>query len=213
MKIIIVEDQDKIRNKITKISNQVLEKRNLELEIKSYNDYSQELEEEILTGDENIYILDIELPTKSGFDIVRQIRSEANYWRSIIMIASAYDQKSEFISLMLAVFTYISKFVDFSTKLSDSLDLALNILSPTKTIKIDNKSVLIDNILYIKKEKASKYSYIKTFDDEYRIRKSLSELQEEASLERIRKDLLINKKNTISINNDEIVFKNHITIN
>lgn len=213
MKVIIVEDTEIIKNKISLIAKQVLKKRNLELKIELFDDYSKELKFEILKGDKNIYILDIELPTKSGFDIARQIRFEAKDWKSIIVIASAYDQKSDFISSQLSILTYISKFVDFNSKLSNSLDLALDILLQDQTIKIRNKSIHVDEILYIQKEKSSKYSFVKTFYHGYRIRKSLSELQKETNLEKIRKDLLINKKNTILVSKNEIVFRNNIKIN
>lgn len=212
MKIIIVDDDERIRRQVVKIVNQTLLKTQLDIQTKVFDKYSEELKKEILNGNENIYILDVDLPIKNGFDISRIIRFEANDWKSIIIIASAYDQKSDFISSQLAIFTYISKFIDFKAKLSDSLNLSLNVLLSDKAIKIDDENVLIDDILYIQKEKSSKYCIIKCFNDEYRVRKSLAELQKESNLEKIRKDLLVNKKNTISINENEIVFKNNIKI-
>lgn len=213
MKIVIVDDEEKIRNRVLKITNQVLSKTKLDVQIDIFDGYSKDLKKEISNSDENIYILDIDLPIKSGFDISKEIRFEKNDWKSVIIIVSAYDQKSAFISSQLSILTYISKFVDFSTELAKSLDLALNILLNGQTIKIDDENVIIDDILYIQKEKSSKYCTIKTFSNDYRVRQSLIELQKETNLERIRKDLLINRKNTISIKDDEIVFKNNIKIN
>lgn len=213
MKIIIVDDDERIRKQIVKIVNQTLVKTQLNVQTKIFDKYSEELKKEILNSNENIYILDLDLPIKNGFDISRIIRFEVNDWKSIIIIASAYDQKSDFISSQLAIFTYISKFIDFKAKLSDSLNLSLNVLLSDKAIKIDDENVLIDDILCIQKEKSSKYCIIKCFNDEYRVRKSLAELQKETRLEKIRKDLLVNKKNTISINENEIVFKNNIKLN
>lgn len=213
MKIIIVDDEEKFKKQIIKIANQVLFKTKLDVQIAVFGRYSKDLKKEISNSDGNIYILDIDLPIKSGFDISREIRFEKNDWKSIIIIISAYDQKSAFISSQLSVLTYISKFVDFSTELAKSLDLALNILLKDQTIKVDGENVLIDDILYIQKEKSSKYCTIRTLNSNYRVRQSLIELQKETNLERVRKDLLINRKNTISIDLNEIVFRNNIKIN
>lgn len=212
MKIIIVDDEEKIRKQVLQIINQVLLRTKLDIQVKTFNGYSKELKIEISNSNKNIYILDIDLPIKNGFDISREIRFGNNDWNSIIIIISAYDQKSCFISSQLSIFTYISKFVDFKIKLDESLNLVLNILSKDQTIKIDDENVLIDNILYVQKEKSSKYCTIRTLNSNYRVRQSLTELQKETNLERVRKDLLINRKNTISIDLNEIVFKNSIKI-
>ena len=62
--------------------------------------------------------------------------------------------------------------------------------------------------MYALKEKYSKYCIIKTFDNEFRVRKNIYELEEELHLKKFKRHLLANEKNIASIDEDEITFKN-----
>ena len=102
------------------------------------------------------------------------------------------------ISLRLLIFTYLSKFYDFENK---------------KLLTINRKcKILITDICYILKEKDSKYCYIKTLDNEYRIRKSLKHLKEELHLKKIKNYILINEKNVLLRDKNTIIFKNKLEI-
>ena len=72
MKVIILDDIPSMNKKITKIINQVLIEKNLDIKIISFLEYNKDLKELIYNGEIKIYILDVDLwinITKSRFDI------------------------------------------------------------------------------------------------------------------------------------------------
>lgn len=211
MKIIVVEDEKKWNEKIVKIINQILEEQKLNIEITSFYDYTKELEKIIASKEINFYILDIELPSKSGFDITKKLRREINDWQSLVTITSVHEQQSNFVTKSLYILGFISKFDDLEINLRENILLGINILRERGYISCD-KDFIKNDILYVQKESNSKYSIINTINDEIRVRKSLSQLKEEYNLKKIKPYLLINKKNTISITDNEIVFKNNTRI-
>ena len=80
-------------------------------------------------------------------------------------------QKENIISDRLSVLTYISKLVNFDNNIKESIKLAVKIILKNNFIEfkesgIKNK-VAIDNIIYIKKEKYSKYCIIKTTENKF----------------------------------------------
>lgn len=212
MKVVIVEDDVLYNNRILKNVHKVLEKEKLNLSILPFYDYNHSLKEIIYNNETKIYLLDVDLggnSSSSGFDIAREIRERAHDWNSIIIIASAYNMKENFISARLSILTYISKFDDFDNNLRDTFKVALEIISSNNTVSINNHCKIYQNdILYALKEKYSKYCIIKTIDDEYRVGKNLIELEQELHLKKIKKHLLANENNIISIKNYEITFKN-----
>ena len=196
--IIIVENDDNWLKRTRKNINKVLITENIDEKILHFNKYTKELKNIIYSSGKKIYILDIELGDSSGYDIAREIRDCANDWESIIIISSIYNQKENIISDRLSVLTYISKLIDFDTNIKESIKLAIKILLKNNFLEFKesgiNNKVAIDNIIYIKKEKYSKYCTIKTIDNSFRVRDTISNLKEKTKLTQIKKDLLVNKK-------------------
>lgn len=198
MKIIIVENENNWLKRTIQNVNMVLISESIDEKILYFNKYTNELKDVIYNNERKIYILDIELGDSSGYDIAREIRDCANDWESIIIISSIYNQKENIISDRLSILTYISKLVDFDANIRESIRLSLKILLKNNLLEfkesgIKNK-IAIDNIVYIKKEKYSKYCIIKTVDNFFRVRDTISNLKEETKLIQVKKDLLINKK-------------------
>lgn len=209
MKIVVVEDEKKYNETITSIGRQVLHNRNINNEIISFYDYTSDLKKIIFSKEVNIYLLDIQLPTKNGHDIARMIRYDAHDWESIIIICSIHNMKETFISKCLMILSYVSKFDDYEFNIADRINTALDILNYNGYITIKNDNIITNDILYIEKEKNSKYCTIQTFNDKFRVRKSLSQLENELNIKRTNKYLLLNNKNVISILNDKVIFKNN----
>lgn len=213
MKIVIIEDNLEFNQKICKYLNQVLIENNLEWKIIAFSNYNKELKNLIHNKEIKIYIIDIKIGSYSGYDICRQIRESAYDWDSIIIISSILNQKENFISLRLSIFTYLSKLNQFEENLKESIVHAINILEKKKFLTI-NKScqVSINDICYILKEKNSKYCFIKTLDENFRIRRSLKSLEKDLKLRKIKNYLLVNDRNIKSSNKNTITFENKIKI-
>lgn len=213
MKIVVIEDNYEFNQIICKYINQILIENDLDYDVISFKGYNKKLKRIIHDKEIKIYIVDIKLDNYSGYDICREIREEAYDWDSIIVIASIYNQKENFISLRLLIFTYLSKLSNFENNLKDTIIDASNILEHRNFLAINKRSkILTNDICYILKEKNSKYCFIKTLDNDYRIRRSLKSLKDELKLRKIKNYLLVNDKNIKSTNKSEIIFENNIAI-
>lgn len=213
MKIIIIEDECDFNQIIYNNINKILMKKDLSYPLKTFNKYDDNLRKIIYDDEIKIYIIDLKLNGYSGYDICREIREQACDWNSIIIIASVHNEKENIISLRLGIFTYLSKLCDFELNLKESILFAIRIMKKNKFLKVNRDcEISIKDICYILKEKNSKYCIIKTFYDEYRIRKSLKELENKLHFKKFKNYLLINENNTKVIEKDRIVFENKIEI-
>lgn len=214
MKIIVVEDNKDFNELICKKINKILIKKGMNYEVIPFYKYDSKLDKIIHSNETNIYILDIELGSKSGYDICRAIRESAYDWNSIIIISSSHNQKENIISLRLSIFTYLSKLINFEQDLKDAVIDAIQIIENQNWLMIDrNNKIAICDICYILREKDSHYCCIKTVDNEtYRTRKSIQNIETELHLEKINSYLLINNKNIKSMTKRRITFKNKIVL-
>ncbi len=213
MKIIVIEDNHTFNKILCKNISKTLINHNYDYDIRSFTEYNHNLRKIIYDRDIKIYIIDLELGSVSGYDIINEIRKKSYDWDSIIIISSVHNQKEDLISRRLAIFTYISKFLDFEENLENSLLEAIHIFERKKLLTI-NKSckILINDICYILKEKGSKYCVVKTINDEFRVRKSLKSLMEELHFKKIKNYILINEHNVVFSNKNIIKFKNKLEI-
>lgn len=198
MKIVIIENNESWSKRTIKDVDKVLVKEHFDEKVLSFQRYTKELKDIIYDNSKKVYIIDVELDNASGYDIAREIREGANDWESIIIISSIFNQKEDFISDRLSILTYISKLSNFDINIKNSVDLAIKILSKKnffefKESGIDHK-IVIDDIIYIKKEKYSKYCHIKTVNSFFRVRDTIANIKEKTKLTEIKKGLLVNKR-------------------
>lgn len=145
--------------------------------IHSFDKYNLKLKNLINAPlDVKIYILDLELPDKTGLDIAREIRRVD--WDSIIIILTSHDELELNMSKQkLLIFDFISKFDNYEKRLSETLKLIINKINMKKIISFKCKKeihyVNLDNILYIYKDNLSDKTTIVTTSDEYPINESL----------------------------------------
>lgn len=199
MKVVVIEDNKYWNNKIVSIIKNILERENTILEIISSNEYDSQIEKSIFDNEIKIYIIDMNLNYLNGYEIANIIRYDKKDWQSIIIMVSVDNYKEEIITSCLSILTYISKDTNFNEELSNSILVALNIISNKKQIKIKEGSslykIFLPDILYIEKEKNSKYSIIVTKRRNYRTRTSLKELKALTGFSQVKKHLLINNDN------------------
>lgn len=213
MQIIIIEDEYSFNQIIYNNINKILIKKDLNYSLKTFKGYDDNLKKIIYNDDIKIYIIDLKLDGFSGYDICREIREQACDWNSMIIISSVHNEKENIISLRLGIFTYLSKLCDFESNLKETILFAIHIMKKNKFLKINRDcEISIKDICYILKEKNSKYCVIKTFYDEYRIRKSLKELEHKLHFKKHKNYLLINENNTKIIEKNRIVFHHKIEI-
>lgn len=212
MEVIVIEDEIFWKNKI----KQILEDNNKEDKFLYFSKYDEALNEVINNKNLKIYLLDIELKNSSidGINIASEIREKD--WKSIIVFFSAYNEKESIISLRLNVLTYVSKSDNFETELVETFNSAKDILLENNTIKVNINgneiNLYVNDILYIIKEKNSKYCLINTTSGILRTRSSLSELKKKTNFRQEKKHLLINSNNIKYLLKEKIIFSNNIVL-
>lgn len=212
MEVVVIEDERFWKNKI----KQILEDNNKEDKFLYFSKYDETLNEVINSKNLKIYLLDIELKNSSidGVNIASEIREKD--WKSIIIFFSAYNEKESIISLRLNVLTYVSKSDNFETELVETFNSAKDILLENNTIKVNINgneiNLYVNDILYIIKEKNSKYCLINTTSGILRTRSSLSELKKKTNFRQEKKHLLINSNNIKYLLKEKIIFSNNIVL-
>ncbi|MEG2621004.1 MAG: LytTR family DNA-binding domain-containing protein [Bacilli bacterium] len=177
---IICEDNKHVREINEGIISKIAMPYDFNYKVFSFDDYNGKLKSLINTpSDLKIYILDIELPNKSGVDIAREIRKVD--WDSIIIILTSHAElEMKLLKDKLLIFDFISKFDNYEKKLSDSISIIWKKINKSKLLCFkSNKSlhhVKLDNILFIHVDKQKECNVIVTHDNEYEVRDSLSSI-------------------------------------
>lgn len=217
---IVYEDEEKFREKYHYIILKFIGDSNLAYKIIDISKYTKQEAERIrnLSGN-NIYILDIEVPGKSGLDLAREIRHNGD-WKSQIIIVTSHDDLKNFdyqsSMLMLA---FITKYYDLEMKLYKMIAKAHKILTSDKliTFKRDSKiyNISINDVLLFEKKEYETNAIVVTKDNEYLTDKLLKKWEEELSNDprfvRTFKNTIVNIYNIkeIDLDRDEITLVNN----
>lgn len=215
LKFIICEDNKDFLINDCQVINQAMMMSNTEYKTFKFYEYNSDLKKLINSSGTKIYIIDLELKTRSGLDIVREIREKDFY--SQIIISSAHDElENRVFKSKMMIFDFISKYDNHNEKLKETIKLILTILEKRNVIKIGTKTstILIDtnDILYIMKENIDKKCTIKTKDDKFIISTNLCNIEKKLKKNFIKshRSCLVNPKHINSIDYKElsITFKN-----
>jgi DNA-binding LytR/AlgR family response regulator len=139
--VIICDDNDKDRKNIFEVVKNFMDKNKIEYKTHVYNDYDKKFHEMI----ENkipfkIYLLDIETPSGSGIDIARKIRTKDV--DSVIIFLTAHEELGNIVLKNDLMFlSFINKFDNYKTRLSNSLKKSLNLLKHKRIIKFTDRNV------------------------------------------------------------------------
>lgn len=180
LNVIICDDNNTDRNKVLKIIDDYMIKKNIEYSKHIFYDYDNKflkiIDEKIPF---KIYILDIETPSGSGIDIARRIRKRDV--DSVIIFLTGHEELGNIILKNDLMFlSFINKFDDLKNRLNNSLSKAMDLINQKKIIRFNDRNILytinINDILYVTKESFERKSIIKTDYSELKINKSLSEI-------------------------------------
>jgi len=177
---IICDDNKYVRELNENMVSKIVMPYDFNYKIYSFERYDSAFKKILNTGSEvKIYILDLELPGKSGIDIAREIRKSD--WDSIIIILTSHDElELKLLKEKLLILDFISKFDDYEKRLSETLKMVIEKARTKKVISFkSNKEVhhvLQDDIYYIYKENYSDKSVIITSNNTYTVSESLSSL-------------------------------------
>jgi len=216
---IVYEDEEKYRDKYFSIIDQFIGERNLAYEIIELKEYSKkELEKLEKVSGSKIYILDIEVPGKSGLDFAREIR-ESEDWTSQIIIVTGHDDLKNFDyqseMLMLA---FISKFYNLEKTLLKMIRKAHKILTSQESIQFQKGNELYNylkqDVLYIEKEYEESQCYVVTKLGKKLSNKTLiqweKDLNDDPRFQKTHRNYIVNTYNIRKVDYDqgEIYFEN-----
>lgn len=222
MNFIIYEDEKDYAKRYKNAIHKLLVSTNLKYKIIEINAYNEKTEEELdkIEGNKS-YILDIEVPGKSGLELARNIRKKGDWTSPIIIITSHEEFKTVGYTGKILMLNFISKADDLEKQLADSLETALEINMANKSLCYSNKGELFyipyQDILYIEKSLNDNTSNIVTKSHIYNIRKTIKELEEELSntidFIKTHRSCIVNLKNIkhIDFENNIIKFANKET--
>ncbi len=215
---IVCDDNEFIRSEIEKLIAKITMSYDFDYNVYTFSKYNKELNKIIKEDAElKIYILDIEMPGKTGPEIARKIReTDLN---SIIMILTTHKElELSVLKKKLLIYDFISKFDDYEKDLTVSIKSILDKLNNIKTLNFkSNKDVYqikFNNILYIYKDNNTQMSVIVTKNKEFPVRQTLLELSEKTgnSFIKTHRACLVNTNNIVKVDfNDSIIyFENNI---
>lgn len=209
MRIVVIEDDEKIRNQIDKIIKEFSFENECDIDTLFFNRYDKNLKEEILSVQyPKVYITDIELKNSiSGIEIAKRIR--AVDWDSEIIFITSHDSMFEQVHRnLLEVFEFIEKFQDFENRLKRDLKMIYRKKNDKKVLKISGKKVSVElymkNITHVIREKEDRKVVIHTNNDvEFRVNATLQEIKDQLD------NRFVQTHKSCLVNKDFIVSKNY----
>ncbi len=177
---IICDDNKYVREVNERVISKIAMPYDFNYNIYTFDKYTIKLKNLINTpSDINIYILDLELPNKSGVDIAKEIRKVD--WDSIIVILTSHEElELTLLKQKLLILDFISKFDNYEERLTETIKMVIGKIKNKKIISFRcNKEihhVKLDNIIYVYRDNALEKTTIVTTEDEYPIRESLTDI-------------------------------------
>jgi two-component system response regulator AgrA len=217
LNFVICEDNKKNREKLINIITKIMMPYDFDYIVHEFEDYDNKMNKLINeTYEKKIYILDIELPSRSGLDIARKIRTRD--WESIIIVCTAYyDLALEAIKNRLMLLDFISKFNNFEERVKTSIELAIKILENKKELILESGNILYkikyDDIVYIVKDTLERKSIINTVNGEYKVNQNISSIMRslDARFFQTHRSCIVNKEyiKEIDFKEGKITFDNN----
>lgn len=205
---IIYEDEKKYREKYISIILKVVGKMKIAYRIIEIDKYQKNTLSKIqeLVG-KKIFILDIEVPGKSGLDLAREIRKNGD-WKSPMVIVTTHEQlkNAAFTSRMLML-DFISKFYNCEENLKETLTLSLDIIESNPSLNFQYNGELYqipyDDILFIEKNVDDIYSTVITRNEKLKIKRTIGNIEVELSKDnrffRTHRSCIVNLDNITSV--------------
>lgn len=181
---ILYEDEKKYRDKYISIILKLIGSTKIAYRFIEIDHYNKNTFKKIneLVG-KKIFILDIEVPGKSGLDLAREIRNNGDWKSQMVVVTTHEHMKNATYTSKMLMLDFISKFYNCEESLKDTLQIALNIIENHQSLNFQTNGELIqipyDDILFIEKNVNDSYCTIITPTEKIEIRKTISTIEDE----------------------------------
>jgi len=214
---IIYEDEQVSRNVYKEIILKLVGGSNEQYRIIEIEKYDKKRIKEIMALEgRKIFILDIEVPGKSGLDLARDIRKAYDDWDSQMIIVTNHHQfeSNRFIGRLLML-DFVSKYYSCEEHLKDALEDAMHILDKGKcfsfTIDGELYKIPYHSILYIEKDKDEEKVLLVTKTMKKLIKMSISkiwkELEGDSSFFKSSRSCIVNIHNITKVDFERRIIK------
>ena len=216
---IVCDDDIKILKKVERIIDKYMMKNKLAYKVHLFTDYDDEFMQLLNSNLINrIYILDIEMPSRSGIDIARNIRI-ADINSVIIFLTSHEELGLTILKKELMFLSFINKYDDYEDRLNNSIKKSLLFLNAKNIIRIEEKGIIytirLDDIVYFYWDGNIRRTIIKTLCSDFKINNTLIDVYKmlDDRFIRTHKACFVNKDRVASIDKKlkEIVFNNGVS--
>ncbi|MGM9834380.1 MAG: LytR/AlgR family response regulator transcription factor [Bacilli bacterium] len=218
---ILYEDNDCSIKKYSSIINDFMMNKKENYKIIKISKYDNNTWSKIKNIDtKKIYLLDIEVPGKSGIEFAREIRLSGD-WMSPIIICSSHEEfKMTGYTSKILTLDFIVKNKDIDKNILDALSVAFDIISTHKSFNFkysgEYYQIPYQSILYIEKNINDNYSTLHTKRNKYIIKDTINNIFNSLDDERFfqsHRSCIINLDNISSIDfsNNTIFFFGNIS--
>lgn len=219
LNFILVDDNQQMLTIVSTYLKEICQFKKIKCNIYTFLLYSSDFFKLAKSNLKNkVFIFDIEIvidKTKdeyqNGIFIAKKIRK--NDQISDVIFLSAYDYRQDVASSLLGCTRYILKNNKMYEQFDETIDYIMKRLGKPKEVKIKEGeityNIIINNVNYIQKEKESKYCFINPYDENLKIRDSLSNINQkyfENEFEIVKRCYLVNSKNVEERTDKYILF-------
>jgi len=219
MNFIIYEDEAKFTDIYKRIIMKLMGHNNINYNIIESNCFKSYEKQKLENLENNkIYILDIEVPGRTGIELARDIRNAGDWTSPIIIVTNHEEFNNVGFTRKILMLDFLSKTSDIEQNLYDTLLIAMEINSGKKNFCFQRQGELFQipyqDILYIEKTINDNSANIVTKSDVYLIRDTIQNLEKQFSdsefFFKSHRSYLVNLKNIKHVNFDdgEIDFPN-----
>ena len=178
---IVCDDNKNLLDNVVEIINKVMMKNRHEYKVHAFTDYNDkfmDIMNEKLSC--KIYILDVEVPSKSGIDVARMIRK--NDVDSVIIFLTSHNEVGSILLKEEIMFlTFICKFDDADKRLESSINKSLELVGKKMAIRFEDQGAIytlpVKDIIYVMTDTIERKIIIKTDYVQFKVSKSLVEME------------------------------------
>ena len=213
---IVCDDDIKLLKKVERLIDKYMMKNKLAYKVHLFQDYDDDFMKVLNSNLVNkVYILDIEMPSRSGIDIAHNIRID-DISSVIIFLTSHEELGLTILKKELMFLSFINKYDDYEERLNNSIKKSLLLLKAKNIIRIEEKGVIyticLADIVYFYWDGNIRRTVIKTLCSDFKINKTLIEVAKmlDERFIRTHKACFVNKDRVSSIDKKlkKIIFNN-----
>ena len=219
LNFIIYEEEENIRTIYKNIIHSIFAPNNNAYRIYEYEKYDEEFMSFIKTiPGKKVFLLDVEVPGKTGIELARDIRKSGDWLSQLIIITSHDELRGNNIMRRILMLDFISKCENLEHDLKHTILTAYNILNSNKSISIKQNGEIYkigyNEILYIEKDLNDNYVTIYTNTEHLSMKGSISSfelaLKGDPRFMKIHRSCIINLNNVKSydVTNNIVKFEN-----